>query len=396
MSNKSAGVFKKSFIGGFNKSDVLEYFDKMSYQNEQDKQELNSHIETLEQENSRLAGELRDCSAKLAEEQERAGASASYANGLRAELSRQQFLTEENNNELQLQRSLCGQMQIKLAECEEKAAQLERDKKECELKLGVLSAGRESSDAKISELEKRLEELNAGIAELEKSRSSAEKDAADARLNAGQLAAEITRLKDELSLAQSARDKAETRADDLQESLRQSLSRIDSLTDALNRAEAEREDAERRYAEAVRSAEAAAQKLTPDNAEQADSTLSDARERIDYVNNELASFKDEIQELRRLTAESFNTAERKLARLESTLESNTRTMESARGVAEGTSSVPQSGPAAAAAKMKKLPESIKNVGGAAKGVYQVACQSQSSLFESVMESLERLVGKWSK
>ena len=222
MSSKSAGVFKKSFIGGFNKSDVLEYFDKMSYQNEQDKQELNSHIETLEQENSRLAGELRECSERLAEEQERAGASASYANGLRAELSRQQFLTEENNNELQLQRSLCGQMQIKLAECEEKAAQLERDKKDCELKLGVLSAGRESSDAKIAELGKRLEELNAGIAELEKSRSSAEKDAADARLNAGQLAAEITRLKDELSFAQSARDKAETRANELQESLRQS------------------------------------------------------------------------------------------------------------------------------------------------------------------------------
>ncbi len=394
MSNRNAGVFKRSFMGGFNKSDVLEYFDRMSYQNEQDKQELNSYIEALESENKKLDENMQECAARLTEEQERASASVSYANGLRAELSRQQFLTEEKNNELQMQKSLCDQLQVKLAEYEEKTEQLERDRSENELKLGVLTAGREKADARIAGLEKRVQELSGRIAELEALKESAEQDAVAARKNAGELEAELVRLKEERDTLDAARASAENAAAALENSLKQSTIRINELTSALRQAEYDREDAERRYADAAAAADRAAQRLAPEkDCDQPDQTLSDVRERIDYVNSELSSFKDEIQELRRLTAESFNTAEGKLARLENTLESSSRSIESARGVAEGKAQIPQSG---AAARMKKLPESIKTVGGAAKGVYQVAKQSQGCLFESVMESLERLVGKWSK
>ncbi len=409
MSDKAAGVFKRSFMGGFNKSDVLEYFDKLSFQHEQDKQELNAHIESLESENKKLNGEMQECASRLTDEQERASASISYANGLRAELSRQQFITEEKNNELQLQKSLCDQMQAKLAEYEEKTAQLEREKRETALKISVLSAGRESADAKAFELEKRAaeyksdadhagEELKALKGERERliaAQEIAERRAEEYKGDAERIEREFEALKSERERLIAAREAAEKKAAGLEQSLGRAAARIDELTAALRQAELDRGEAERRYKEALSAARAAVEKLEPDEdvQPQTETALSDARERIDYVNNELSSFKDEIQELRRLTAESFNTAEKKLARLESTLASSSRSMESARGVAEGKASVPASG---AAAKVRKLPESIRTVGGAAKGVYQVARQGQSSLFDSVLDSLERLVGKWSK
>ncbi len=114
MSNKAAGVFKKTFMGGFNKADVLEYLDKVTYQYEQDKKELNERITALEEEGRKAEANSQELTGKLEEEKKRAELATSYANGLRDELTRQQSLNEEKSGELELQKSLSGQLQSKL------------------------------------------------------------------------------------------------------------------------------------------------------------------------------------------------------------------------------------------------------------------------------------------
>jgi len=406
LSGKAAGVFKKSFLGGFNRTDVLAYFDKVSYQHEQDKKEFTAKIASLEEENKRLSDEMLACSAQIAKEQEYAKNVSAYANGLRTELSRQQFLAEEKNNEIQLQKSLCTQLQHKAAEYEDRITALEQHKIDSQAAAAILNDELAAARTELSRLSAAAETDAAAIAALrqEKETLSAEKAAAETKADA--LSLEIaqsaaaaqeanTSLRQNLELAIAEKNTAEDQVVLLTALLSDADQKIAQLTASLEEITAERNELEQQYREAVAAAETSAASLAAVAAEREDSKdsgedssekqLTAAKERIHYIDSELASFKDEIRDLRRLTVDSLNNAEKKLTRIENSLGAATKTFDTIKNVAESRTELPQ-----------KRTSPLKSAGSTARTAYLTAKDSKNTLFDTVTTALDALVARWSR
>ena len=311
--SKPNGIFKKAFLGGFNKSDVLAYFDKMSYQYEQDKKDLNAQIDTLTAENQRISDEAAETAAQLANEQNRAQIAVNYSTGLRTELTHLQELNKEKD--------------AKLEALADSYTALQAENDELKAQNAALKQTADENDALITTLRAEVNVLSANCTEAQKS--------------------------------------------------------VDTLTARLEAITAERLELEEKYKAAVADAEASAATLVTVSAEceqikaEAETTakrqLADANNRLAYINDEFASFKDELHEIRRLTADALNTAERKLARIETSVFTASQKLGDMQNTA-----------------------ALKNVAPVKRTQYLNVRPTKNTLFDSVTSALDALVDRWSR
>lgn len=163
MAEPANGVFRKSAFGGFNKSDVLVYLDRVSAQHEQERSELGEHIGKLESINRQLNEELGSCksqietlSGRLEEEQGRLSEAEQSASHMLLRLTEQMEQTEARERDLQIQTELCRQLREQIGEYEERVRKYE----EISAKIDcTLRDAKENAEQIVSEAERRASSI---------------------------------------------------------------------------------------------------------------------------------------------------------------------------------------------------------------------------------------------